>query len=63
MTAWPDTDRAYLLARADRAVNPSWSRDAARERLGVEAVEIDGGHSSFLARPRELADRLASLLG
>jgi pimeloyl-ACP methyl ester carboxylesterase len=62
MTAWPDTDRAYLVARADRAVNPSWSRDAARERLGVEAVEIDGGHSSFLARPRELADRLASLL-
>jgi hypothetical protein len=29
-----------------------------RELLGVAALELDGGHSPFLSRPRELADLL-----
>jgi hypothetical protein len=32
-----------------------------RDLLGVEPVELDGGHSPFLSRPAELADVLASL--
>ena len=36
-------------------------RDAnARERLGIDRDEIDGGHYISLSRPRELADRLAA---
>ena len=57
----PDVERASLVCREDVGVNPAWSRRVARERLGVEPVELDGGHSPFLARPAELADVLARL--
>jgi hypothetical protein len=36
----------------------AWARRHARERLGIDADEIDGGHYITLSRPRELADRL-----
>jgi hypothetical protein len=32
-----------------------------RERLGLEADEIVGGHLPMLSRPRELAERLVDL--
>jgi pimeloyl-ACP methyl ester carboxylesterase len=53
---------AYIVCRDDRAVNPEWARRAARERLGVEPVEIDGGHSPFITRPMELAALIDSIL-
>ena len=37
-----------------------WARRHARERLGIEADEIDGGHYITLSRPLELAEQLAS---
>jgi pimeloyl-ACP methyl ester carboxylesterase len=55
LTAWPDVPSAYIVCRDDHATNPDWARQAARERLGVEPLEIDGGHSPFLTRPAELA--------
>jgi hypothetical protein len=36
----------------------AWARQHARERLGIDADEIDGGHYVTLSRPRELAERL-----
>jgi hypothetical protein len=62
LTTWPDAPSAYIVCRNDRAMNPEWARKAARERLGVEPVEIDGGHSPFITRPRELAALLDSML-
>lgn len=62
LVAWPDVESRSIVCRDDRAINPDWVRAAARDRLGVEADEIDGGHSPFLTRPVELArliDRLA----
>lgn len=62
LPAWPPGERAYVLCREDRAVSPAWSRRAARERLGVEPIELDGSHSPFVSRPTDLAavlDRLA----
>jgi len=38
----------------------AWARRHARERLGIVAEEMDGGHYITLSRPRELADRLAA---
>jgi hypothetical protein len=35
-----------------------WARRHARERLGLEADEMDGGHYVTLSRPRQLAQRL-----
>ena len=53
---------AYVLARADPAVRPDWSREAARAALGVEPLELDGGHFPMLDRPEELADVLERIL-
>ena len=61
LTAWPDVPSAYVACRDDHATNPVWQLSAARERLGVEAVEIDGGHSPMLTRPAELAELLDAL--
>jgi pimeloyl-ACP methyl ester carboxylesterase len=61
LTEWPAVESRYVVCRDDRATNPDWGRAAARDRLGVEAVEIDGGHSPFLTRPAELAALLDSL--
>lgn len=62
LTAWPDAESRAIVCRDDRAINPVWVRAAARERLGVEAVELAGGHSPFLTRPAELARMLDSLI-
>ena len=58
LDAWPDAPTRYLLCRDDRLFTPAFARRHARERLGVEADEMDGGHYIALARPRELAERL-----
>jgi pimeloyl-ACP methyl ester carboxylesterase len=62
LAVWPDVESRSIVCRDDRAINPAWVRAAARERLGVEAVEISGGHSPFLTRPVELALALDQLM-
>jgi pimeloyl-ACP methyl ester carboxylesterase len=61
--SWPSVPSSYILCRQDRAVDVEWARRVSRERLGVEALEMDGGHSPFLAHPRELAAVLDGLPG
>ena len=61
LTAWPDVKSQVIVCEDDRAINPEWVRSAARQRLGVEAVPIQGGHSPFLTRPAELADLIDRL--
>lgn len=61
LTAWPDVERSSIVCREDRAINPEWVRMASRERLGVDAIELAGGHSPFLSRPSELARALDAL--
>jgi pimeloyl-ACP methyl ester carboxylesterase len=60
LEAWPDTPTRYLLCRDDRMFQADWARRHARERLGIEADELDAGHYISLSRPRELAERLAA---
>jgi len=60
LEAWPGTPTRYLLCRDDRMFAPAWARRHARERLGIEADEMDGGHYVSLSRPRELAERLVA---
>ena len=60
---WPAARSAYILCAGDRMVSGDYGRRAARGILEIEPVEIAGGHSPFLSRPRELAgvlERLAS---
>lgn len=56
--AWPRVETMSIICAEDRLVNPAWSKRVARERLGVEPIELPGGHSPFLAQPAALADAL-----
>jgi pimeloyl-ACP methyl ester carboxylesterase len=58
LEALPNTPTRYLLCRDDRMFAAGWARKHARDRLGIEADEIDGGHYVPLSRPRELAECL-----
>jgi pimeloyl-ACP methyl ester carboxylesterase len=58
---WPNVARASIHCRDDRAINPSWSRWVALKRLGVESIEVPGGHSPMLSRPAALAEALIAV--
>lgn len=58
LAAWPPVPTRYLLCRDDRFFPPDWMREIVKERLGVEPVEIPGGHCAFLSQPRALADAI-----
>lgn len=57
---WPDVPTRLLAGRADRFFTIDFQRRVARERLGAEVDEIDGGHLVALSNPGRLAERLAS---
>lgn len=50
-----------IIGANDRVVSPAWSRRVARERLGVEPIEIPTGHFPMITHPQLLADELARL--
>jgi pimeloyl-ACP methyl ester carboxylesterase len=54
----PSVPSTVVVPTADRALLPSWMRDAARERLGVEPVEVAAGHCPHVAA----ADAVAELI-
>jgi hypothetical protein len=54
----PDVPRRYIVCREDRIVRPPWSRQAAPELLGVDAIELPGSRSPMTSRPGELAEAL-----
>lgn len=58
LDAWPRARVTSVVCARDRFLPPDLQRRLARERLGVEPVEIDSGHCPALSRPRELADLL-----
>ena len=52
---------ASIIGVNDRVVSPEWSRRVARERLGVEPVELPSGHFPMITHPELLADALTQL--
>jgi pimeloyl-ACP methyl ester carboxylesterase len=54
----PEIPSTYIVAAHDRTIRPEWQRRMARERLGVEPIEIPSGHCPNVSQP----DRLAELL-
>ena len=61
LAAWPDTPTRVVAGRHDRMFPLDFQRRIARERLGLEVDEIDGGHMVAMSHPRELADRLEAV--
>ena len=58
----PDVATALIYAADDEFFEPEWQQFAARELLGVEPIEIPGGHFPMAEDPEALAgvlDRLA----
>jgi pimeloyl-ACP methyl ester carboxylesterase len=55
LEAWPDVPTRVLAGRDDRLFPLTFQRRIARERLGLEVDDIEGGHLVALSRPRELA--------
>jgi pimeloyl-ACP methyl ester carboxylesterase len=53
----------YVVATEDRTIRPAWQRRMARERLGVEPVEVESGHCPNVSRPERVAEILAGLAG
>jgi pimeloyl-ACP methyl ester carboxylesterase len=57
----PDVPTALIYAAQDELFEPAWERFMARELLGVEPIEIEGGHFPMLENPDALADLLERL--
>lgn len=53
-----DIARAVIVPAADRTLRPEWMRQAARQRLDVDPVDIDAGHCPHVSRPGPLAELL-----
>jgi pimeloyl-ACP methyl ester carboxylesterase len=60
LEVWPGVNSSYVVCADDRTISPVWSRQVAREQLGVEPIEMYGGHCPYVSRPSALADVLAS---
>jgi pimeloyl-ACP methyl ester carboxylesterase len=60
LKALPSVERKYIVCTNDRIISPTWSRYAARKRLGVDAIELAYGHCPHLSRPDLLASVLTS---
>jgi pimeloyl-ACP methyl ester carboxylesterase len=58
LDSWPPGRRVAIIGADDEAVTPAYAIHVCRTRLGIEPIEVPGGHSPFLARPAQLADML-----
>jgi hypothetical protein len=58
LATFPEVPVSSIICTEDRVVDPAWSRAAAHSVLGVEPIELSGGHSPFLAQPAGLAELL-----
>jgi pimeloyl-ACP methyl ester carboxylesterase len=62
MPAPPPVPAAMIWASDDELFRPEWCRWVARELLGLEAIEVPGGHFQMLERPDELSGVLLDLV-
>ena len=63
LSAHPDNPRVLIYAADDELFDPAWERFMAREFLGVEPIEIPGGHFPMIEDPDALGDLLDRLAG
>jgi pimeloyl-ACP methyl ester carboxylesterase len=61
LLAWPSVPSTYIVCSDDRTITPGWQRKAAQELLGVEPVELPGGHCPHVSRPEALAEVLEQM--
>jgi pimeloyl-ACP methyl ester carboxylesterase len=57
----PDVPTVLIYTADDEIFDPEWERFMARELLGVEPIELPGGHYPMVEDPEGLADLLDGL--
>jgi pimeloyl-ACP methyl ester carboxylesterase len=62
LRAWPDVPTTVVAATDDRLFPLALQRRVARERLGLDVVEVPGGHLNSLSYPAEVAAALVAVL-
>jgi pimeloyl-ACP methyl ester carboxylesterase len=60
LAAWPDLPTTAIAARDDRFFPFDFQRRVARERLGLDVVEVPGGHLAAMSRPVEVAHAIVT---
>jgi len=55
----PGITCSFILPTGDRTLRPDWMRQTARQRLGVQPVEVNAGHCPHVSQPEGVADILA----
>jgi pimeloyl-ACP methyl ester carboxylesterase len=58
----PRVPSTFIYSVGDEIFPPEWSRWAAQNLVGVEPIEMAGGHFPMVERPAELAALLLSLV-
>jgi alpha/beta hydrolase family protein len=58
LDGWPDVPTRFVLCTGDRVFPRRFLHRVVRDRLGLEAEELDSGHCPALAHPQQLADLL-----
>jgi pimeloyl-ACP methyl ester carboxylesterase len=61
LSSHPVIPTALVYAAEDEFFEPAWPRFMARELLGIEPIEIPGGHFPMAEDPEALADLLDRL--
>ena len=61
LRSWPDVPASYILCREDGTLRPDFWREQVRKQLGIDPIELEGGHCPHVSRPEQLADVLAAL--
>jgi pimeloyl-ACP methyl ester carboxylesterase len=60
LDAWPDVPTRVVAGRDDRLFPAEFQQRVARERLGIDADLLDGGHLLALSEPEALVERIES---
>jgi pimeloyl-ACP methyl ester carboxylesterase len=63
LTSHPDNETVLIYAANDELFDPVWERFMARELLGMEPIQIPGGHFPMIEDPEGLGDLLDRLAG
>jgi pimeloyl-ACP methyl ester carboxylesterase len=61
LSGHPDVRTVLIYSTDDELFEPAWERFMARQLLGIEPVEIRGGHFPMIENPAGLADLLDSV--
>ena len=63
LSGHPDVPTVLIYAADDEIFEPAWERFMARELLGIDAIEIPGGHFPMAEDPEALAALLDRVAG